>query len=123
MVNEFDDNFPNSIAQKALKEFYIELRKYEHKKFLQKKRLLKRQKENKFKSNKIIISLDDINSIDSSKAKEISNNDEKTKIEINSFSICENEDKDNDINFDKINNYEEDNIKNVGKLIKPIIIW
>ena len=37
MVNEFDDNFPNSIAQKALKEFYIELRKYKHKKFLQKK--------------------------------------------------------------------------------------
>ena len=127
MVNEFDDNFPSSIEQKALKEFYVELRKYEHKKFLQKKRLLKRQKDKKLESNKIIISLEDIN-IDYSKTQ---NDDEKSKIEINLISPCENEndnnkeneDKDNDINYDKINNDNEDNIKNVGKLIKPIIIW
>ena len=126
MVNEFDDNFPNSIEQKALKEFYVELGKYEHKKFLQKKRLMKRQKGQKLESNKIIISLDDT---DCSKA--LNDDNEKPKIEIKCISLCENEndvnkeneDKDNDINYDKINKDEEDNIKNVGKLIKPIIIW
>ena len=127
MVNEFEDNFPNSIEQKALKEFCVELRKYEHKKFLQKKRLMKRQKGQKLESNKIIISLEDVNTNYS----KTQNDDEKPKIEINSISICDNENdvnkeneyKDNGINYDKINNDEEDNIKNVGKLIKPIIIW
>ena len=116
MVQEFEENFPQSINQKLLKEFYIEYKKYEHKKFLQKKRLMKRQKGQKLESNKIIISLDDTDC-----SKTLNDDNEKPKIEIKCISLCENEndvnkeneDKDNDINYDKINKDEEDNIKNV----------
>ena len=118
MVEEFDNNFPHSIEQKALKEFYIELQKYEHKRMLQKKRLLRSRKDRKYISNnKIIISLNDHD-----------NEDEKTKIGLNSISFCENEEhKDyentgKDENNAELNN-EGVNSKKVMKLIEPIIIW
>lgn len=128
MVNEFDDNFPYSIEQKSLKEFYVELRKYEHQKFLQKKRMLKNRKEKKLESNNIIISIDGINSYNSNNKKE-----EKIKKESNRILLCENNEI-NDINkenenVEEINSIEIkndiDNEKNVEKLklIKPIIIW
>ncbi len=126
MVQKFDDNFPYSINQKALKEFYIELQKYEHKKYLQKKRILKNIKNKKQKSKKIIISLFEFNldSIDNNEEKE-----EPIKIEINStVDINENKEnndtlvKDFSINLDK-DNSESFETNNFGKLKKPILIW
>lgn len=133
MVKEFDDNFPYSINQKALKEFYIELHKYEHKKILQKKRLLKKIKKER-KSNKIIISLSNDSNSDSttSSSKDSdnnSNNKESLCITINSIiKINENkennnrQDKEISITLDKESN-EDSDINNLGKLKKPILIW
>ena len=56
MVKEFDDNFPNSINHKLLKEFKLELKKYkQHTKSKKFKKIKKNSK-----SNKIIIELDDM---------------------------------------------------------------
>ena len=132
MVNEFDDNFPNSIEQKSLKEFYAELRKYKHQKFLQKKRMMKNGKEKKLESNKIVINIDKLNSDYSIKKKEEKNKNELKSISL--FEIDENDDneknKENEnIIIENISNFEikkdEENEKNYGKLklIKPIIIW
>ena len=124
MVNEFDHNFPNSIEQKSLKEFYAELKKYKHEKFLKKKRMLKNRKEKKLESNKIIIAIDDISSNNSINQKE-----EKIKKEATSISLFENDDnKENEnilteINSDEINNNTENEKREKLKLIKPIIIW
>jgi hypothetical protein len=115
MVHDFNTNFPHSIHQKSLKEFYIEFQKYEHKKLLQKKRLLKSRKDKKNEFNKIIISLEE-------------NEDEKTKIGSNTITLCENEEnKENetastDESSGKLSN-EVEKEKNVLKLIEPIIIW
>ena len=115
MVKEFDDNFPNSINHKYLKEFKLELKKYKHHKNTEKSKKLKNTK-----SNKIIIELDDrdLISINNEKEKEetyiesdikVENSDNETKIEL----LIE-KTNDNDIN---------DYFKNDGKLIKPILIW
>ena len=126
MVKEFDDNFPYSINQKALKEFYIELHRYEHKKILQKKRLLKKIKKER-KSNKIIISLYNDSNSDSKTID--SKNKESLCININSIiNINENkenedkQDKEISITLDKESN-EDSDINNLGKLKKPILIW
>ena len=97
MVKEFDDNFPYSINQKALKEFYIELHRYEHKKILQKKRLLKKIKKER-KSNKIIISLYNDSNSDSTTID--SKNKDSLCININSI-ININENKENNDRQDK----------------------
>ena len=127
LVNEFDDNFPNSIKQKPLKEFYVELRKYEDQKFLHKKR-----KEKNLESNKIVINIDKLYSDYSIKEKEAKNKNELKSISL--FEIDENDDneknKENEnIIIENISNFEikkdAENEKNYGKLklIKPIIIW
>ena len=42
MVKEFDDNFPNSINHKNLKEFKLELKKHKQQKILKKLKNLKK---------------------------------------------------------------------------------
>ena len=125
LVNEFNDNFPNSIKQKPLKEFYVELRKYEDQKFLQKKR-----KEKNLESNKIVINIDKLYSDYSINEKEAKNKNEFKSISL--FEIDDNEEnKENENNItvnisnsDEIKSYVE-NEKNDAKLklIKPVIIW
>ena len=51
MVKEFDDNFPNSINHKLLKEFKLELKKYKQNSKIKKFKKIKKNS----KSNKIII--------------------------------------------------------------------
>ena len=117
MVKEFDDNFPNSINHKYLKEFKLELKKYKHHK--NHKNTEKSKKLKNTKSNKIIIELDNIDLISINNEKEkgetyiesdikVENFDNETKIELIEKT------NDNDIN---------DYFKNDGKLIKPILIW
>ena len=118
MVKEFDDNFPNSINHKYLKEFKLELKKYKHHKNH------KKTEKNKTKlktpqSNKIIIELDDIdfNSINNEKEKEETNIESDIKVEkLDNETKIELIEKTND---NCINDY----FKNDGKLIKPILIW
>ena len=118
MVKEFDDNFPNSINHKYLKEFKLELKKYKyhknHKKTEKNKKKLKTPQ-----SNKIIIELDDIdfNSFNYEKEKEETNIESDIKVEkLDNETKIELIEKTND-------NYINDYFKNDGKLIKPILIW
>ena len=114
MVKEFDDNFPNSINHKYLKEFKLELKKYKHHKNTEKSKKLKNTK-----SNKIIIELDNIDLIS------INNEKEKGETYIESDIKVENFDNETKIeSTEKTNdNYTNDYFKNDGKLIKPILIW
>ena len=125
MVNEFNDNFPNSIKQKPLKEFYVELRKYEDQKFLQKKR-----KEKNLESNKIVINIDKLYSNYSINEKEAKNKNELKSISL--FEIDDNEENKENENTITVNISNSDEIKRYVehekndaklKLIKPIIIW
>ena len=125
MVNEFEDNFPQSINQKLLKEFYLEYQKYKYKKFLQKKRILKTHKNKKTKNNKIVIPLEDLDFPypiyeEEEKKEEISKIHSNSLYEINKNQ--ENESKNIDGNIDILNK-DKINEQNVGKLIEPIIIW
>ena len=119
MVREFDDNFPNSIKHRYLKEFQLELKKYKQQKKIEKIKKFKIIKKNSY-FNKIIIELDDdkdLNLIDNEKEKD------ETKIECNLiFEKMDNEDKNEKLvntTDNDINNY----FKNDGKLIRPVLIW
>ncbi len=112
MVKEFEENFPQSINHKVLKEFYSEYKKYKLQNHLRKKRELKKGKEKNAQSNKIIIELDNDNDTD------LTNNDEKGQ----------NEENFNELNKNIKNKFEKvkvdcPNVKCLEKLIKPIIIW
>ena len=111
MVKEFEDNFPNSINHKYLKEFKLELKKHkQHSK-------IKNFKKISPQSNKIIIELDDIdlNSINDQKERD------ETKIESDiTIKKLDNENKNELI---KKSNVISNYFKNDGKLIKPILIW
>ena len=117
MVKEFDDNFPNSINHKYLKEFKLELKKYKHHK--NHKNTEKSKKLKNTKSNKIIIELDNIDLIS------INNEKEKGETYIECDIKVENFDNETKIeSTEKTNdNYTNDYFKNDGKLIKPILIW
>jgi len=123
MVKEFEENFPQSINQKLLKEFYIEYKKYEHKKFLQRKRVMKSHKNKKVKSNKIIIPLDDYEFECKKTDEEDKEDEDVSKIDSNSIyennqnmkTACKNIVDSTDILKNDENVF--------GKLIKPIIIW
>ena len=111
MVKEFDDNFPNSINHKYLKEFKLELKKHkQHSKIIKFKKIKKSPQ-----SNKIIIELDDINPINKQKERE------ETKID--SDIIIEKLDNENKNELIKKTNDISNYFKNDGKLIKPILIW
>ena len=128
MVNEFDENFPRSINQKLLKEFYMELQKYQHKLFLQKKRYLKYKKKESAYPNKIIIPLDDYDfslniNLEEEKSEdlpqvnfqdEIKDEDENKNKNINININIDKEEKDD-------NRCNRCNINNGGKLIKSSI--
>ena len=106
MVEQFENNFPDSINQKRLKDFEIECQRYKYLRYLQKKKmkLLKKQLKTSY-SNKFIIPLDD-----EEKKEDGKENESESNINI---IIGENENK------------TEDNCCNtnvVGKLIKPIMI-
>ena len=117
MVKEFDDNFPNSINHKYLKEFKLELKKYKHHK--NHKKTEKNKKKLKTpQSTKIIIELDDIdfNSINNEKEKD------ETNIESDLIVVKKDNGERNELiknDNDDISNY----FKNDGKLIKPVLIW
>ena len=127
MVKEFEDNFPQSINQKLLKEFYLEYQKYKYKKYLQKKRILKTYKNKK--SNKIVIPLEDLDldfpcliNEEEKKEEEISKNDSNSNSFYEMDKKKETENKNIDDNNDILDN-DKFNEKTVAKLIKPIIIW
>ena len=107
MVEQFENNFPDSINQKLLKDFEIECQRYKYLRYLQKKKmkLLKKQLKTSY-SNKFIIPLDD-----EEKKEDGKENESESNINI---IIGENENK------------TEDNCRCntnvVGKLIKPIMI-
>ena len=111
MVKEFDDNFPNSINHKYLKEFKLELKKHKQNSKIKKFKKIKKSPQ----SNKIIIELDDINPINKEKERE------ETKIESDiAIEKLDNENKNELIKkTNDISNY----FKNDGKLIKPFLIW
>ena len=111
MVKEFDDNFPNSINHKYLKEFKLELKKHKQNSKIKKFKKIKKSPQ----SNKIIIELDDINSINKEKERE------ETKIE--SDIVIEKLDNENKNELIKKTNDISNYFKNDGKLIKPILIW
>ena len=119
MVREFDDNFPNSIKHRYLKQFKLKLKKYKQQKKIEKIKKFKKIKKNSY-FNKIIIELDDdkdLNLIDNEKEKD------ETKMECNLiFEKMDIEDKNEKIvntTDNDINNY----FKNDGKLIRPVLIW
>ena len=118
LVKEFDDNFPNSINHRYLKEFKLEWKKYKQKKNAEKTQTFKKYKKNSH-SNKIIIELDDID------LNTINNEKETEETKIESDIIIEkkvNENKNELLeknNENDISNYFNNN----GKLIKPILIW
>ena len=111
MVKEFDDNFPNSINHKYLKEFKLELKKHKQNSKIKKFKKIKKSPQ----SNKIIIELDDINPINKEKERE------ETKIE--SDIVIEKLDNENKNELIKKTNDISNYFKNDGKLIKPISIW
>ena len=111
MVKEFDDNFPNSINHKYLKEFKLELKKHKQNSKIKKFKKIKKSPQ----SNKIIIELDDINPINKEKERE------ETKIE--SDIVIEKLDNENKNELIKKTNDISNYFKNDGKLIKPILIW
>ena len=111
IVKEFDNNFPNSINHKYLKEFKLELKKNN-----EKIKKFKKIMENS-QSNKIIIELDDIDLNDINIDKEI----EGTKNE-NDTIIEEKYDENKNLLIEKKNDIN-DYFKNDGKLIRPILIW
>ena len=119
MVKEFDDNFPNSIKHRYLKQFKLELKKYKQQKKIEKIKKFKIIKKNSY-FNKIIIELDDdkdLNFIDNEKEKDETKNECSLIVE-----KMDNEDKKEIIektNDNDINNY----FKNDGKLIRPVLIW
>ena len=116
MVKEFDDNFPNSINHKYLKEFKLELKKYKQQKKCDKIKKFKKIKKNQ-QSNKIIIELDDID-LDI-----INDGKEKEETKIGSDIIVVKKDKENkNESIEKTNNINS-YFKNDGKLIRPILIW
>ena len=111
MVKEFDDNFPNSINHKYLKEFKLELKKHkQHSKIIKFKKIKKSPQ-----SNKIIIELDDINPINKQKERE------ETKID--SDIIIEKLDNEYKNELIKKTNDISNYFKNDGKLIRPVLIW
>ena len=123
MVQEFEENFPQSINQKLLKEFYIEYKKYEHKKFLQKKRVMKSHKNKKLNSNRIVIPLDDYDFGCKITDEEEKEDEDVSKKDSNSFPENNKNIKTASKNIvdtvDILKN--DDNV--LCKLIKPIIIW
>ena len=127
MVKEFNDNFPYSIEQESLKQFYIKMKKYNQK---LKKKEKKKGINRKMKSNKIIIPIEDIDiniDIDYSVKNEEKQDEEKSKIEgtniISDNKVKNiNENEINDINRNIITK-ENINENNEQKLIWPIIIW
>ena len=119
MVKEFEDKFPQSINHKSLKEFYSEYKKYKIQNNLSKKRILKKSKAKIAHSNKIIIELDNDGDITLINDEEKDQNKENNCKELNE--IFESE-----VNkIDKIEKIKDDcpNLKNIEKLIKPIIVW
>ena len=131
MVTKFDENFPFSIEQESLNQFYAEMKKTKNKKF--KKKVKKKCSNKKLKVNKIIIPIDDIDlDIDNSIKNEEKQDEEKSNIEANVISdnkdknINENEiNKINEINDINGNRFTKDitNENSEQKLIWPIIIW
>ena len=133
MVTKFDENFPFSIEQESLNQFYAEMKKTKNKKF--KKKVKKKCSNKKIKVNKIIIPIDDIDldiDIDNSIKNEEKQDEEKSNIEANVISdnkdknINENEiNKINEINDINGNRFTKDitNENSEQKLIWPIIIW
>ena len=126
MVKEFNDNFPYSIEQESLKQFYIEMKKYNQK---LKKKEKKKGINRTMKSNKIIIPIEDIDiniDIDYSVKNEEKQDEEKSKIEGTNI-ISDNKVKninENEININRnIITKENINENNEQKLIWPIIIW
>ena len=118
MVKEFDDNFPNSINHRYLKEFKFELKKYKQLKKYDKIKKLKKIKKNP-QSNKIIIELDDIDLDTDNDSKE----KEEAKIESDIILIKKDNENKNELIEKTNDNYTNDYFKNDGKLIKPILIW
>lgn len=111
MVKNFDDNFPNSINHKYLKEFKLEWKKYKQQKNSKKIKKPKKIDKN-LHSNKIIIEIDDTDLNTFVK-------DEK-KVEYDTvIKLKDIEDKNELIEKNNISNY----FNNDGKLIRPILIW
>ena len=118
MVEEFDRNFPKSINEKALKEFLLEYKKYEHKLFLQKKRELREEKNKLMKRKKFVISIVGANIDNTQKKKDedmttTEHNEDKKE---NTFINIEH-------SGDEVLPNVEVNLSNEGKLKRPIMRW
>ena len=119
LVEEFDNNFPDSIAKEDYQQFSLLYKRFQAKKMMNKTKIVKKKEDTIHKQNKFIINLDDLNDNQMNETK----NEKKNKVDIpediNSNIIKFNDEKEliNIANDRSNNNY--DNMK----LIRPIMVW
>ena len=118
LVEEFDNNFPDSIVQEDYQQFSLLYKRFQAKKMMNKTKIVRKKEDIIHKPNKFIINLDDLNDNQTNETKNEKENKVDILDDINSNIIKCNDEKEviNIANDGSNNNY--DNMK----LIRPIMV-
>ena len=120
LVEEFDNNFPDSIEKEDYQQFLKLYKRFKVQKMINKMKNIKKKDDKTPRANKFIINLDDLNNNQMTDTKFEINNKADTSDNLNENNIKLNGDENVMTN---ISNDRNNNNYNNMKLIRPIMVW